>query len=159
MSFEELYERMNEKVYWDMIDAMAVTDDWERAGMIDTDGNLLDFVIPGTDSAGGKGAGRKMFHEDLASTWGEVSNVWDAGHIRINLYMGILELGKAPTTEQLIRLKEYLDMRRGSLSLMLTGSETVQVDLRRETPTVWIINMIKKYYEDGERPVFPERYI
>jgi len=148
--FGAILEAINEKVYWDMIKAMPTTDEWYDAGMINPDGELLDFT---------EDTGKKLYHEDLASSFKETMAIWAKGYIRINLHLGILHLGAEPTAEQWVTLGKYVDNVAG-VDVYATGGpgDELEAQFNSDAPRRLIMNAIRGYYSGKEANV-PDRVL
>ena len=150
-NFEDIFE----EVYWEMIDEMPFTDEWYDSGLIDTDGNLLDM----TQEEDGD-TEDKLYHADLVSDWSDIREMCRQGYIRFNLHMGILEMGRTPSTAQWTKVAEFLKHRDGvPLSILVHGeTRELQKDFNSDAPRNLIMNVIKGYYK-GKEVEIPDRFL
>jgi len=136
----------------------GTTDNFKVAGYLTTDGKLLDFS--GIHYGGGSAndyRSRGVDHRDISEIENtDIIDFMSYGNIRLKPETDGFEITQKPTPEQFTMLKKYIrSMKQGALVDVSNpnGKEEFSFEYPKNTNPERIINDIKRYFDDGIKPI------
>lgn len=160
-----LKETDNADIINKAVEIFGTTMNWSETGYLTTDGKRLDFSGKREGASGGY---RTEDHREIWYAYGEPSDVegWETmvdfmakGNIRILPENGGINLSVAPTKEQEVKLRAFIERNAGEVTVDFddaSGDTKASVDYPKRTLPSRIFNDMRAYFADGTVPAISD---